>query len=50
MHSIPRLYPRLASRAGKSRTITLGGGLLLTETVTASGLGRILSARLAGWA
>ena len=50
MHSIPRLYPRLASRAGKSRAIALGGGLLLTETVAVSGLGQHLSTRLAGWA
>ena len=46
---VTRMYPRLAARAGKSRAVSVGGGLLLTEAVRISGLGAGLSAGLGRW-
>jgi len=43
------MYPAPVGRVGKSRSVSLAGGLLLAETVRVSGLGRGLSQALAGW-
>ena len=43
------MYPRLSASAGKSRSVSLAGGLLLTEAVRASGLGQAMSQALMPW-
>jgi len=42
-------YPRLAAKTGRSRSVAAGGGLLLTETIRASGLDAGMRQALAGW-
>lgn len=42
-------YPKVRAAAGKSRSVSLAGGVLLTEAVRVSGLGSGLSAGLAPW-
>ena len=43
------LYPRLKVDTAASGAVGQAGGVLLTETITASGLGRELSDALAPW-
>ena len=42
-------YPRLIVEATASQAAGQAGGVLLTETISATGLGRELSAALAPW-
>ena len=42
-------YPRLKVDTTASRAVGQAGGVLLTETIAASGLGRELSAALTPW-
>jgi len=42
-------YPRLGVDTTSSGAVGQGGGVLLTETVAAAGLGPAMSAALSGW-
>ena len=42
-------YPRLQVDTRASTAVGQAGGVLLTETIAVTGLGRELSAALAGW-
>ena len=46
---ITGLYPRVRVDTSQTSAVGQAGGVLLTRTVTATGLDRFLSSALAGW-
>ena len=49
MVKVTGIYPRVGVDSGEVAAVGHAGGVLLTETVRVTGLGRCLSAALAGW-